>query len=307
MNKPKPTTIPSSDVPKKEKEIPHVIKVRKLETLYSQEPHTPQAVEKNESASKIPRKTENSISRLIKAFEDKKDRNRLSSTDEKISSSDVNINKQPLLSVSLKKPAPVAPQKQSVPQVQATVPVSASATTPVSAQVSAPVSTPVTASVAAPVLTPVSASISDPVPVLLSTQPEREIKAEVDHDNESQQSPETISRQTSSEKDSKKEEAAANLEKEFQNRISKLIKKFEPANEGENDPNAAAANASISVKSEPVQLQRKYRSNEAEDSEDEAELSKASDIISSIIKPKSGDLKVSTFVLSAFISMPRLT
>lgn len=206
-----------------------MIKVRKLDALYSpeiaQQLQQQQALEKNDSNNKLPRKSENSISRLIKAFEDKKERNRLESTDDR-STTDISLSR-PLSSASVKKSAaPQAPSRTSEQPIEI---------------VNRPTTT------------------------------------------------------ASNEEGGKKEEAASNIEKDFQTRISKLIKKFETTPDVENSSSATVAgataqDATASIRSEPVKLAalRKTKSIEAEDTGDEVELS------TSVRAPR-GDLKVGIF------------
>lgn len=237
VSTPPPTT-------KKEKEIPHVIKVRKLETIYSVDAGnsstTSVTTEKQDStASRIPapvKKSENSISRLIKAFEDKKERTRLESTDDKNNStlqlSETGPNTTPKqLTSAGKKPAPLVPPS-----------------------------------------------------AIKTVEPKVEEPADDDeYDEEDNETSEIIDRQRSIE-NGKKEEAAANLEKEFQNRISKLIKKFEPTGEGEMDVSLNGTqiiNPSVEVKSEKMISVRNGRSK---DDDDDGEVDDTTEEIESSLK-----------------------
>lgn len=206
MNKkPKATIESPSETSSHKKEIPNVIKARNLETLYTADSNSPKVVDdlskpNNDSATKLgPPKKGNSISKLIKAFEDKKDKNREAAASN-------------LPDVDIKTPEP---QVTKIPLTKKT------------------------------------------------SKPERE-PAVV----------EIVNRRPSS-SDSRKEEDASILEKEFQNRISKLIKKFEATPDSlvqlETETNANT----LSIKSEPIKFNndKKYPRNDADDTSDEVEIS----------------------------------
>ena len=181
------------------KEIPNVIKARNFEIIYASEPNNSKVVDdlprsNNDSATKLgPIKKGNSISKLIKAFEEKKEKNREAA-------------------------AANLPDTENKPH-----------------------------------------EVSKVTASKKSSKPDRETTVV-----------EIVNRPQSS-SENRKEEEVSNMEKDFQNRISKLIKKFEATPEP-----IVPVESDLNAKSESIKLnydKKRDVKNDANDTDDEVEIS----------------------------------